>query len=134
MGRMRKSGKKRRGSTFVEAALVFPVCILAVVTVVYIMLFLYTEAATQAMVHVAANAGAGAKTDTVISSGHLPRGVAAYESSRSGLSCIRAEKGISVRTGGIGARMMRREIASTSYTVDEAKLIRYTDIVSGVLL
>ena len=128
---MKVMRKKRRGSTFIEAALVFPVCILAVVTVVYIMLFLYTEAATQAMVHVAANAGAGAETDTVIVSEHIPRGVTSYGSSRRGLSCFRAEKGISIRTGGLGARMMRREVASTSYTVDEAKLIRYKDFING---
>lgn len=127
----KRIGRRRSGSTFVEAALVLPVCILAVVTIVYIMMFLYSEAASQAMVHVASNAAAGAGTDTVIATEHIPRGITPYESKRKGLACFTADKGVRVRAGGLMRKAMKREISSSSYAVDEAKLIRYKDFIWG---
>lgn len=128
---MRTKGAKRKrsGSTFVEAALVLPVCVLAVVTIVYIMMFLYSEAAGQAMVHVATRAAAGEETDTVITAEHVPAAVTAYESKRRGLACFTADKGIYVRAGGLMRRALKRDVSSSSYTVDEAKLIRYKDFI-----
>ncbi len=125
----RENAKARPGSTYVEAALVLPVCILAVVTIVYIMIFLYSEVESQAMVHVASNAAAGESNDTVIVTEHIPRGITPYESKRRGLSCFTAERGVRVRAGGLLRRAVTRDVSSSAYTVDEAKLIRYMDFI-----
>ena len=50
----------------VEAAIVFPVVILVVMTVVYILISLYMDAAEAAGIHFALRYEAGIKTDTVI--------------------------------------------------------------------
>ena len=124
-------GGVRDGSTFVEAAVVLPVCFLAVISVIYILMFLYSQAAAGAMVHVATNAAAGEYTETVETYEHVPGGIDAYKSTAGLHECFRAEKGFRSRAGGLLSRAVSGTAASSSYVVDEAKLIRYTDFFRG---
>ncbi len=120
--------KKRDGSTFVEAAVVFPVCFLAVISTICIMLFMFRQVSGAAMTHVAANAEAGRIAGTVETLEHEPRGVSTYEGRRDMKKCVYAEKGIRSRKGGLLWRTPSGTARASSYIVDEAKLIRYTDL------
>ncbi|MDO4553358.1 MAG: pilus assembly protein [Bacillota bacterium] len=58
-----KGGKK--GTLMVESALILPVVMLGLLAVLYILLFLYSQAAVQAAAHMEARAGAGLAAGTV---------------------------------------------------------------------
>ena len=55
----------KRGGAIAEAAIVFPVVISVVVTVIYILIAMYTEASYAARDHIALRAESGRMTETV---------------------------------------------------------------------
>ena len=55
----------KRGNAIAEAAVVFPVVIIVVLTVIYILIALYTDAAEDARDHLALRKESGIKTETV---------------------------------------------------------------------
>ncbi|MCL2437457.1 MAG: pilus assembly protein [Clostridiales bacterium] len=55
----------KRGSAIAEAAVVFPIVIIAVLTVVYILIVLYTDAAESARDHLALRNESDTRTETV---------------------------------------------------------------------
>lgn len=60
-----KGARGRRGTLMVEGALIFPLVLLAVFTLLYMTLVLYSETVVQAEVHMAAREGAGRMAGTV---------------------------------------------------------------------
>ena len=56
----------KKGSLFAEAAVVFPVVIMTVMTVIYILINLYIDASAAAKGHLALRQEAGEKTETVL--------------------------------------------------------------------
>ncbi|MEG2344500.1 MAG: hypothetical protein RSB81_01000 [Anaerovoracaceae bacterium] len=54
-----------KGNTMVEATLVFPLVILAVISIIYILVALYTQVYTQAQMHIALREESGIQTKTV---------------------------------------------------------------------
>ena len=105
----------------------FPVCFLAVISVIYILLFMYSEVAAGAMTHVAANAAMGKDAGTVITYEHVPDQVDVYKTTRGARECYKAGKSVRSKRGGLLTKTVGRTVGSTTYLVDEAKLIRYTD-------
>lgn len=119
---------KRSGQTMVEAAVVLPIVILSVVAIVYILSFMYSEVAESAKTHVASNAEMGKETGVSITNKHIPRNVSVSKSS-SGLGSVYHSSGtVRFRKKGLFQKSFTKRIESTTYEVDEKKLIRYTDI------
>ena len=57
--------KGKKGSAIAEAAIVFPIVIIVVMTVIYILITLYVDASSVARDHLALRAEAGQKSETV---------------------------------------------------------------------
>ena len=64
-GAITEKVNSKRGGTIAEAAVVFPVVIIVVLTVIYILIVLYTEASTAARDHLALRKESGIRTETV---------------------------------------------------------------------
>ena len=112
----------------VEAAVVLPVVILSVVAIVYILAFLYSEVAENAKTHVASNAEMGRDTGVSVTRRHIPRNVSVSKSSSALNGVYHAESRVKFRKKGLFRKSFTKVIESTTYEVDEKKLIRYTDL------
>ena len=63
--------KNKKGTAMVEAALVFPIVILSVCGVIYMLIFFYETAETRAAMHTVLKAESGKTTHTAVSYTHL---------------------------------------------------------------
>jgi hypothetical protein len=111
----------------VEAAVVLPVVILCVMAVIYILVFLYSEVAAGAKIHVAANAEMGKQTGVSVTKKHIPHGVSVYEGGSVSGKVYFADSSVRFRRSGILRHSFTKQIRTYTYEVDEKKLIRYTD-------
>ena len=71
MGSTKRNNK--RGSYIMEASLVLPVLIFAVITVVLIIMFFYSQMTQRSQMHIARRQEAGRQTETMISEHVLER-------------------------------------------------------------
>ena len=117
----------KKGNTIVEAALVFPVILLSLMTVISILIFLFHDAASQADLHTEIRSEVGKTTGTF--------------SSRSGSSRVEIDfgfRGISRVMNGstyvtfekteIISRWIKKPIYGFVHVIDERKYARYIDL------
>ncbi len=124
---MKKRLSDRKGSTIVEAAVVFPLVILTVTAVIYILAFMYDEAAAQVEMHLALNAHMGRETRTVITYSNVPENANIYEGKKDIEKCYFAENGLRFGKKGLLRHSFMKRLESRIYSVDEKKHIRYSD-------
>ena len=117
----------KRGTTMVEAALIFPLVILTVMTVIFILTFMFQEVAGHSRLHLALNAEMGKETGTVETFKNVPAEVRPYKSFHGVSECYLAEKDLRFTKKGLLSGSFTKVMESRVYSVDEKKFIRYTD-------
>lgn len=108
----------------VEAALVFPIVILSVCGVIYMLIFFYETAETRAAMHTVLKAESGKTTHTVTYLTPISTDFSVYRKNRK-LYCETERKFSPAGILGEQTKRMRAE----KYIDDEAQRIRYLDLV-----
>lgn len=119
--------KNKKGSSMVEAALVFPMVVLTVMAVIFILVFMFQQVACNARLHLALNATMGRETGTVETYRNTPVNVKPYKAFHAISECYYAESGLQFRKKGVLLNSFTKTLESRVYSVDEKKFIRYTD-------
>ncbi len=117
----------KKGSTMVEAAVVFPLVILTVVAVIFILTFLFQQVTYNARLHLALNATMGQETDTVMTYRNVPDDIKPYPSFYGIFPSYYADRGLHFSKKGLLNKSFTKVLESRVYTVDEKKFILYTD-------
>jgi hypothetical protein len=115
--------KSRKGTMMVEAALIFPLVVAAVVAVIYMVIVLYSSLSLQASMHLDMRRESGEFTETVFRIQHT-RDFKSTKGLKGIRPVIRMEE---ERAYGIGS-LFRQTIIRTErgrvYIIDEAELTR----------
>jgi len=117
----------KKGGAMVEAALVFPVIILTLMTMIAILMFLFEEAAGQAGLHLVIRTEAGRETGTFhgqsgSSSVEVDRGIKGIHSVMNGRASVTFEG------AGILQNPYQKSILGYQHLTDERKYARYFDL------
>jgi hypothetical protein len=116
----------QKGGAMVEAALVFPIIILAIMAIIAILMFLFEEAASQAELHLVLRTEAGRQTGTFhgregSSSVSVDKGIKGIHIVMNGRSSVTFEG------TGILPRGFHKPITGYLHLIDERKYVRYID-------
>lgn len=120
-------GFNKKGSTIVEAAVVFPLVIMTVVATIFILTFMFNEVASQAKMQVAVNAKMGQETKTVYTYKNVPTSIKPYSGQNGFISCYIADEKLKFKRTGILSKSFVKKKESSAYEVNEKKYIRYVD-------
>lgn len=120
----------RKGSTMMEAAVVFPLVILSVTTVVFMLGFLFQETACKARLHVAVNAAAGNHADTVETYRNVPETIQPYAEHAGLRKGWFAEETLNAEPKGLLTRRLIRTKVSRAYEINETRYLRLVDLVT----
>ena len=120
----------QKGGTMVEAALVFPMIILALMAVITILMFLFDEAATQAEVHLVIRTEAGRQTGTF--HGQPGSSNVTIEKSIKGIqSIMKGSIFFTFEGSGLLSEAFHKPITGYQHLTDERKYVRYMDFFTG---
>jgi hypothetical protein len=116
----------RKGGAMVEAALVFPLVILSLMTIIAILMFLFEEAAAQSELHLVIRTEAGRANGTFngkagSSNASVYKGIKGIHSVMKGNGAVTFEK------NKILPWTYQKPITGYQYLTDERKYIRYID-------
>lgn len=114
--------KSKRGSTMVEAAVVFPLVILSIVSVAYMMIGMFQLACEASMFHTALREEAGFLTQTYEIS---PKSVRNYDIARKP-DRVSSEAEVSIRRGAL-IKEGRYTLEGYAYRINEEDYIRKCD-------
>lgn len=117
----------KKGSAVVEAAVVFPLVIMTVVAVIFMLTFMFNEVAAQARMHVAVNAKAGRETETIFVYRNVPGSIKPYSGAGGTAKCWIADERLHFERRGILSRSFVKTKESRAYEVDEKRYIRNVD-------
>lgn len=126
MKEARKKTHDERGTTMVEAAVIFPLVILASIAVVFILGYMYSQVHSNAKMHLALNDVMGSESETVFTKSKVPKGINTYESPSFSGKTWHASESIRFQKRGL-LKAFSKESESRVYEVDEKKYIRYHD-------
>lgn len=113
----------------VEAAVIFPLVIMTVIAVVFMLIFMFHEVTAQARIQVAVNAEMGRKTETVFAYRNVPQKVSPYMGTRNFHPCWIADEQLRFNRKGLLSRSFTKKKESTAYDVNEKRYIRIVDFV-----
>lgn len=119
-----KLSKTEKGEVMVEAAVVFPLVILVVVSLIYIMAFVYNQVATQSKVHMEAIKEAGINSETYKTSQKSYEGISTSFGIKNIRKTCTAQSDISFQKKGILQKSFQKNIKGDFYTIDEKSEIR----------
>ncbi len=125
--------KSEEGSSIVEAVIVLPIVILAVLCTVAISTYLCNAVFTSVDMHKNMTRAAGEETQTRILEGAPKRDYAISDGNVRGVSCKSASTTIRGPAGFLLEKQMRGEIEARIYVIDEKKITRYKDLLGEVL-
>ncbi len=125
--------KDEDGSSIVEAVIVLPIVILAVLCTVAISTYLCNAVFASVDMHKNMTRAAGEQTQTRILEGSPIRDYAISDGNVRGVSCKSASKTITGPAGFLLEKQMREEIEARIYVIDEKKITRYKDLLGEVL-
>lgn len=125
--------KRRRGSTMVEAAVVFPLVIISVITCILICIFFYSQTIEQSILHIAMRQMAGEV------SGRTEYGDTAHDhdeklsKERAGLFYrIRGKEHVKMKKKGLISGRTEQSIESLWTASDGVTYVRYCTLASNV--
>ena len=116
----------------VEAAIIFPLVIAAVITVIYISVGLYTSLALQTSMHLSMRQEAGELSDTV----ERNFAVKEYEYEKRKIylrTAVLMEENQRIGMGGLFRTNVKRQEKGRAYIIDEAELVRLSGGLKEVL-
>jgi len=120
----------QKGGAMIEAALVFPMIILALMAVITILMFLFEEAATQAEVHLVIRTEAGRQTGTF--HGQPGSSSITIDKSIQGIqSIMKGSTMVTFEGSGMLSEAFRKPINGYQHLTDERKYVRYMDFFTG---
>ncbi|MCR5134844.1 MAG: pilus assembly protein [Clostridiales bacterium] len=120
--------KEKKGSTMVEAAMVFPVVILALTVMIYGMLYLFDETAAASAVRRAVIREAGRKAGTVTLYNEGSSGVPVTTAVYGIRPCSAGEKTAVMKSRMPGVAGRRRTLSAHQYICNEKTEIRLWDL------
>ncbi len=120
--------RSRKGETIVEAAVVLPVTILAVVTLIWLLGALLTQMAGNVQIHLALRQAQGEDAGTVRVYTHIVDSVTLEKTGTPVLGRHVGEKAVFLKRGGLTRGRGARDLRGSAYRVDEKKMIRYADL------
>ncbi|MDD2190496.1 MAG: hypothetical protein PHV71_07535 [Eubacteriales bacterium] len=113
----------KKGSAIVEATMIFPLVITAVIAVLYIIVGLYLSLSLQSSLHIAIRNECGELSETVYRMEEYKE--YAYQKDKLGLrQIILIDETQEYRIRGLFADKVVREEKGRGYVIDEAELIR----------
>ncbi len=127
------NAKSRKGTAMVEASIVFPLVICAVVALIYITVNLYLSLSFQTSLHMALRNDCGEQAETVYRPAAELKDYTCHKS-RFGLRfAILAENTHESRMEGLFHHRVYRTETGRAYLLDEAELLRIADGIKEVL-
>ena len=120
--------KNKKGTTIVEASIIFPLVIAAVMAVLYIVIGLYTSLSLQTSLHLALRKQCGEDTQIV----YRLDEIRAFDTVKVNLnkrSALSGEETREYRIRGIFADRITREESGSFYLVDDTKIVRLRSII-----
>ncbi|HYE69565.1 MAG TPA: TadE family protein [Anaerovoracaceae bacterium] len=115
--------KSKKGTTMVEAAMIFPLVIACVIAVIYIIINLYQALTLQTSLHLALRKESGEFSQTVYRQEEIKE--YQWEKDRVGIRpVIRMEEAGEYRINTFFKSRIKRIEKGRSYVIDEAELIR----------
>ncbi len=116
----------RRGSTMVEAAVVFPLVILTVITCILICMFCYDQTAEQCRMHMAMRAQAGELTGRTVCLRDIGPWEGQLSPGRSGIfRTINGKERIIMKNQGIVSERISGDLESLWHASDGVSYIRH---------
>jgi hypothetical protein len=115
--------KSKKGATMVEAAMIFPLVIAAVVAVLYIVLSLYQSLSLQTSLHLALRKECGELSQTV----YRQEAIKTFQSEKNWVGIrpvVRMEAEKEYRVNTLFKDHITRKEEGRYYVIDEAELIR----------
>lgn len=124
---MKKILKSQEGSTFVEAAIVMPVVILAMISVVLIMVFVTYVCTYQVDIHKKLLEESGNRTETRVTYDKTNRDYMLEDDYANGKAVVKTQKEVVTSGGGLLNSKLKGSVQSRVYEIDEKEIIRYSD-------
>lgn len=113
-----------------EGTIILPIIILSMITVINIVVFLYSEVAVTAKLHVAMNAAAGESAKTYKVMKHVSKDINVNKKVDDlGYVCY-GNQGANFKGTGLIRRALKKDINAKVHVVKEKKLIRYRDFLN----
>jgi hypothetical protein len=118
----------KKGTTIVEASIIFPLVIAAVIAVLYIVIGLYTSLSLQTSLHLALRKQCGEDMQNV----YRLYEIRAFDTIKGSLNkrpALSAEETREYRIRGIFANRVSREESGSFYLVDDTKIVRLRSVI-----
>jgi Flp pilus assembly protein TadG len=122
--------RDEKGEAAVESAMVFPLVVLAVITLIYISAFLFDQTTGTARIHLAVAKDAGTAAGNYYTSAKKADGVSTSIYGGSTRICS-GEKGISIEKRGLLSSAFSRNARGRFYLIDEKSKIRIKRFLKG---
>ena len=130
MGSTKRNNK--RGSYIMEASLVLPVLIFAVITVVLINMFFYSQMTQRSQMHIALRQEAGRQTETMTSEHVLEWDGEMYTKKGMAGVTVTGKKYLLMEHKGILTKKGAFAVKGSCSGVDAAQYVRYCSLVRGI--
>ena len=122
----------KKGSYIMEASLVLPILIFAVITVVLIIMFFYSQMTQRSQMHVALRQEAGAQTETMSSGQSLDWDGETYTKKGAAGVTVTGKKYLLMEYRGILSKKGAFAVRGSCSGVDAAQYVRYCSLVRGI--
>lgn len=119
--------RDKKGTTTVEAAVVLPLVILTLISVIIIMINMYCEIHSNVRNHLAVSEETGKISGTVRTYKNRPEGISLREGTHLFRKCVYGTETFELKKGGLLDHSISRDMESRGYCIDEKKLARYVD-------
>ncbi len=124
--------KSKRGSYIMEASVVLPILIFAVITVVLIIMFFYSQMTQQSQMHIALRQEAGAKTDTMMSEQSIDWDGEVHTKKGAAGVTVTGKKYLVMDHRGILSKKGTFTVKGTCSGIDAVQYVRYCSLVRGI--
>ena len=124
--------RSKRGSYIMEASLVLPILIFAVITVVLIIMFFYSQMTERSQMHIALRQESGLQTETMKNEVSLDWDGEIYTKKGAAGVDVTGKKYLLMEHRGILSKKGAFAIQGSCSGVDAAQYVRYCSLVRGI--
>ncbi len=123
----------KRGAAMVEAAIVYPIVIIAMMTVLYLLMALYSTAASTAELHTALRQKAGNESETVLAENFSEQTVSLHREGGILYDTVQGECSDTAWAEGLFRISLQRNYRDKILLMDEEKYIRCLDATAKII-